>query len=754
MTPPSRAPEEQGNLWRDQEKRRAALLSLLLHLGLLLLMSWWFLLPESPPQETFLVIEVGTPELAEQTTNAPAASDPAPQAAEPQVADSETGAPQAPAQEVETPTERPATVQEEASTPTETPVETPAQTAEAVAQEPEEPQAAQETPVTETEPVQPEPVAEAEPEDIAEAQPEPEPEETPEPMPEPEVAEVTPPTPAARTPEATAPPDLPATDAPTSTTLPEIADVELEPEPLAQSVQIPLPQVDTQIPEARTITPTPNVDIAEARAVPQPQIEASVAAEQAIPQPQAQVAVAEARSLTVTPQVAVAEAQPLAVTPEVSVAEPRPLAVTPQVSVAEARSLAVTPQVSVAEPRSLAVTPQVSVSEAVAVPTPTVTATVTESEVEPVAGSAEGEALAPSEAAAEAGEPAEEPAVATGGAETVTSATESSLESPLPGGGNAAQAGQDRSDEAASVAGLGAAASPEGSPEPTGAPATQAQQPYRETRERPLAVMIDNTDVGYPQAGLLQASAIYEMPVEGGLTRLMTVYDHIDPNRVGPVRSARDYFVTLARSMNGILVHDGGSPSAMSLIQRENVTTFNAYTEGGLFARADGGSAPYNLYTTGSDLRQAVNRLSLGLTRTVSGEVFRPAEVAPAATQIRVNYSGTYSSGFRYLPEVNLYRWQRNGEAATDASGEAVLVDAVVVANITARQIPNDPAGRLYIPVDGGEATLYLHGKAIPGRWTPQSGLSFVANSGEVIDLTPFKHWVLYAPDWASVSTQ
>ena len=78
-------------------------------------------------------------------------------------------------------------------------------------------------------------------------------------------------------------------------------------------------------------------------------------------------------------------------------------------------------------------------------------------------------------------------------------------------------------------------------------------------------------------------------------------------------------------------------------------------------------------------------------------------------------------------------------------------MDAVVVARIIAQPLPNDPEGRLYIPLSGGEATLYLRGKEIPGTWSPEDGFTFVGPDGP-IDLTPFKHWVLFAPAGAEVA--
>ena len=331
-----------------------------------------------------------------------------------------------------------------------------------------------------------------------------------------------------------------------------------------------------------------------------------------------------------------------------------------------------------------------------------------------------------------------------------TRPTPSNVESGLPQGGTSDASGQTSAAPDANVDNTGLATSPDGG-ESTGSPAPASFEPFRDVRQRPLSVILDNV-FGYPQTGLLEASAVYELPVEGGVTRLMASFDLIDPARVGPIRSARDYFVTLAQSKQAILVHAGGSPGALQAIAMTDTPTLDALSEeGGLFARS-GGQAPYNLYSQGSALRNAINRLNLGQNREIRSSLYRPAEDAEPAQGFQASYGAIYETGFRYIPEINQYRWQRAGTDAVDASGQAVLVDVVLVARITAAPYPNDPEGRLYIPLSGGEATLYVRGTRVPGQWSRNNGVTFTSSTGDTIDLTPFKHWVVFAPTYSRIS--
>jgi hypothetical protein len=200
--------------------------------------------------------------------------------------------------------------------------------------------------------------------------------------------------------------------------------------------------------------------------------------------------------------------------------------------------------------------------------------------------------------------------------------------------------------------------------------------------------------------------------------------------------------------MDAVLVHDGGSPGAMAAIQRATVPTLNAFREGELFSRSADRSAPYNLYSQGQALRRAVNRLLPSRTRVLSGTFFRPPEDAPAVTSVTVRFGATYESGFRYFANLDRYRWVRNGQGASDAAGEDVTVDAVLVGKILARPLPDDPEGRLYIPLEGGPATLYLRGRAVSGHWELGDGIRFFTDDGEAVDLAPFRSWIVLTPTY------
>ena len=85
------------------------------------------------------------------------------------------------------------------------------------------------------------------------------------------------------------------------------------------------------------------------------------------------------------------------------------------------------------------------------------------------------------------------------------------------------------------------------------------------SQKRPVAVMLNNLKKALPQLGVSQADLIYELPAEGGITRMMAVFQSVEGvGDLGSVRSARDYYVSLARGHDAVFLHAGGSRSRMS----------------------------------------------------------------------------------------------------------------------------------------------------------------------------------------------
>lgn len=127
--------------------------------------------------------------------------------------------------------------------------------------------------------------------------------------------------------------------------------------------------------------------------------------------------------------------------------------------------------------------------------------------------------------------------------------------------------------------------------------------------QRAIALMIDNHEGAWPQGGLNDADLVYEIIVEGGETRLMAVFKGKNLGKIGPVRSARHYFIDYALENDAIYTHFGWSPQAESDIKKYSVNNINGITESsGSFWRTTDKYVPHNVATSTEKILEIAER--------------------------------------------------------------------------------------------------------------------------------------------------
>ena len=127
--------------------------------------------------------------------------------------------------------------------------------------------------------------------------------------------------------------------------------------------------------------------------------------------------------------------------------------------------------------------------------------------------------------------------------------------------------------------------------------------------------MVPNDRSALPHYNLSNADILYECLVEGEISRLMAIYgDWRNLERVGNIRSCRDYFVYWAFEWDAIYVHAGGPFYIDHVIGRSDTQNLNALTApSNVFYRTTDRSAPQNLYLDGNDIYDEANRLGYPL---------------------------------------------------------------------------------------------------------------------------------------------
>lgn len=146
--------------------------------------------------------------------------------------------------------------------------------------------------------------------------------------------------------------------------------------------------------------------------------------------------------------------------------------------------------------------------------------------------------------------------------------------------------------------------------------------------QRPIAVMIPNENACLPHYNISNADILYECNVEGNMTRLMAIFkDWKDLDRIGNIRSCRDYYVYWAKEWDAIYCHIGGPFYILDIINdptTDNITgavlaTDSSQTKGlvdAAFFRTDDRKAPHNAYTSGDRIESAIQKLNYSETYT------------------------------------------------------------------------------------------------------------------------------------------
>lgn len=204
--------------------------------------------------------------------------------------------------------------------------------------------------------------------------------------------------------------------------------------------------------------------------------------------------------------------------------------------------------------------------------------------------------------------------------------------------------------------------------------------------DRPFAVMIDNHSDAWPQAGLNQAYMVYEIIVEGGETRLMALFKGVDLDKIGPVRSARHYFIDYAMENDAIYVHFGQSPQAQSDIKKYSINDINGISEDGTnFWRVKDKSAPHNAVTNTEKLLESAKSKNYRTTSTeesvlnyVTDEV--NLEEGQVADTITIPHSDLQTVKYEYDEANKVYIRYARGKEQTDwDTNEPVTTKNIII---------------------------------------------------------------------------
>lgn len=272
--------------------------------------------------------------------------------------------------------------------------------------------------------------------------------------------------------------------------------------------------------------------------------------------------------------------------------------------------------------------------------------------------------------------------------------------------------------------------------------------------KRPVAVMINNHPKARPQSGLQKADIVYEILAEGNVTRFLAVYQSEEPERVGPVRSARDYYIDVAKGLNGIYICHGYSPDAKALLDDGYIDHLNGlFYDGSLFKRDKSRVAPHNSYISFANIEKGAEENSFDLTKQPDALSFLSEKemsklTGESATDITVKYgSSDFDVNYKYNEDTKQYsRYTAGVQTADLDTDEPVLLHNIIVLEAPHKIV--DSKGRRDIDLSaGGNAYLFQEGKWNTIQWQFIDDKFTFLKDNEEVKLVPGKTWVNVIPD-------
>ena len=284
---------------------------------------------------------------------------------------------------------------------------------------------------------------------------------------------------------------------------------------------------------------------------------------------------------------------------------------------------------------------------------------------------------------------------------------------------------------------------------------------------RPYAVMINNIGAARPyHTGLQDAYLVYEIVVEGGITRYLALFKDKTNAVVGNVRSARHYYIDYVLENDAYYVHWGWSPQAQSDISSLDIDNLNGLSYGSPYffrQSISGVNTEHTAFTNLEELSNLVDRLGYrtetnqDLLLNYSATSVQLPETAMDATTIDIKYSGSSTTNYVYDSESKVYKQFVNDKEHIDyETKEQYTVKNILVYQIGNTTIAGDNKGRQDLDnIGSGNGYFITEGKQIPITWEKDSRSSqtvYRYEDGTEITVNDGNTWIHIVPKSGSIS--
>lgn len=281
-------------------------------------------------------------------------------------------------------------------------------------------------------------------------------------------------------------------------------------------------------------------------------------------------------------------------------------------------------------------------------------------------------------------------------------------------------------------------------------------------KKRCYAVMINNIEYAFKrQMGTSKADIIYEALAEGGITRMLALYEDVhNVKKIGSVRSARHYYVQFATEWNAIYCHFGHTKYAVSKMEELGTNNLSGLSAigGVVYSRDLSIAAPHNVFTNGKKLKKGAKKLGYSLQRDESAMAkhftFYETDTAltngKKATKITIPFSNYSTCQMKYDADKKIYKKYEYGQKHMDTYYKKQLsFKNVIIQFVKERNIDHNGYQTMSLNDAKGSGFYYTDGKRVAITWSRNertNTMEYYDETGNLLTVNPGKTYIAVYP--------
>ena len=284
----------------------------------------------------------------------------------------------------------------------------------------------------------------------------------------------------------------------------------------------------------------------------------------------------------------------------------------------------------------------------------------------------------------------------------------------------------------------------------------EANYPEELIGNRSVLVSVENHPQARPQWGIASADIVWEMLAEGGITRMLCMFADASrlPDKIGPTRSARHYFVEIAEGFDSIFVHFGGSPQGYNALDNHNTAHIDGMSDSGFSRdRSRNVDSEHTAYTTKDGVMNNIEKKSFRTTAEEGKDKpFKFNEAAAklsggSCTKVSVPFSSSFTYKYTYDAENKVYLSSLNGNAFKDDNGTQQSFTNIIIVYSTTTVL--DSKGRISYDLSSGKGVYISNGTYENITWEKgdySDIMKFYGADGEDLSLNVGRSYIALVP--------